>query len=260
MELKKNYYFLSAALPPLVIGEEPPLSFRECRAMLEENLSEEDLAKVRQLFFSVDLRNIRAFWLGQPFDERGNFGYKELEEQLLVCDQLPSYVVDFLEKYPLQEDRLHNFAALYALFYRESVLEMSGFLREFCEFEREVRLVLTGLRAKRTGGRIAYELQFEDPRDPFVAHLFAQEDSVEYWPPKEYEELKTIFTEHGNMPHELERALLRYRFKRVAEMEESSSFSIDSVLGYLVRLGMVEAYQAIGKRRPDLVETIGEST
>ena len=258
MELERNYYFLTAALPPLVLGEAPPISFRECREMLEENLPEEDQAKVKQLFFSVDLRNIRALWLNEPFDERGNFGTKELEEELLVQDQLPLYVVDFLDRYPLPEERLRYFAALYALYYSESVVQLTGFLRSYCEFEREMRLVLTGLRAKRTGGRIAYELQFEDPRDPFVAHLFAQEDAAEYSPPQEYEELKEIFVEHGKKPYMLERALLTYRFKRVAELEEETGRSIDTILGYLVRLGIVEAFRALEKRRPDIVQTIGE--
>lgn len=243
-----EYYFIGTALPPLAIGVKPELSFKELYNMLTLNVSPVDLKKVDHFLWSIDLSNIRAFWMGIPLDDRGKFSSKELEEALLVKEDLPDYLIDFLERYDSTEDRLRYFPSLNASFYREMIEELPrGFLKSYFTMEREIRLVLTALRAKATGRDVSRELQFEDPTDVFVMDILSQKDSHDYVPPPDYEGLKALYLNAKGNPKELHRALLEYRFKKVEEMEENEHFSMDRILGYLVRLMIVEAWESLNE-------------
>lgn len=238
-----NYYFLITALPTLSIGKKPEISFKELMDLLALNLTHRDARLVELLLRPIDLYNIRAIWLGFPLDDRGNFKAKDLEEALLVRDMLPPYVIDYLERYESTSDRLRYFSSLYASLFRDEQPLLKGFLLKYYQFERELRLVLTALRAKKTGRDIVRELQFEDPYDPFVSDILAQKDAGDYSPPKEYEDLKTLFVENSSDPQKLNRAVLQYRFEKIEEMEENQDFTIDRVLSYIARLLIVESLE-----------------
>jgi len=244
-----NYYFLITAFPPLTLGLKPELTDKELKELLVLNLTAGDLHEVERLRRSIDLYNIRALWLGLPFDDRGNYDPKEMEEQLLVRDQLPSYIVDYLERYESVEERLRYFSSLFVSLYRDEQPNLKGFLLKYYQFERELRLILTALRAKRSGRDIVRELQFEDLDDPLVVEILAQKDAPEYTPPREYEDLKTRFMDNSSDPLELNRTLLQYRFDKIEEMEEPQDFSIDRVLAYIARLGLVETAFELDKEK-----------
>ncbi len=243
-----QYYFIGTALPPLSIGVKPELSFKELYDMLTLNVSPADLKKADDLLWSIDLSNIRSFWMGLPFDDRGKFSPKELEEALLVKEDLPEYLIDFLDRYDSTEDRLRYFSSLNASFYRDRSEKLeAGFLKSYFKMEREIRLMLTALRAKTSGRDISRELQFEDLTDSFVMEILAQKDAADYTPPPDYENLKALYLNTKANPKELHRTLLDYRFKKIEEMEENEHFSMDRILGYLVRLMIVESWESLNE-------------
>lgn len=244
-----NYYFIIAAFPPLEIGPRPELSFREVRDLLVLNLTPEDMGKFKQFLRPIDLYNIRAYWLGAPLDDRGNLKAKDLEEELLVRESLPEFIVEYLERYESVDDRLRYFSSLYVSLYRDQIRKLKGFLLKYYQFEWELRLILTGLRAKKAGRDLIRELQFEDPTDPFVAEILAQKDMPDYNPPREYEDLKTLFVENSSDPQKLHRVILEYQFEKIGEMEEAQDFGIDRVLAYVARLMLAESLADLDKEK-----------
>ena len=233
-----HYYFVVTALPPLVFKTPAEITFKEFfRDYVEMNLTPSDLQQFRKLLEQVDLYNIKALWLGASMDDKGTMSGKELEEALLVRDSLPPYLIDFLDEYESVEDRLRYFSSLYASMYAQ---ELNGFLGKYFSFEREIRLVLTALRAKKTGRDIVVELQFEDPQDPFVLQILAQRDAPEYFPPMEYESLKELFEENTD-PRKLSEVLFKYRFDRIGEWEENELFTLDRMIAYAARLLILES-------------------
>lgn len=248
MNKMAKYYFLINSLPRIYIGTPPEIPFKEFKELLVLNLTESDLEKVKKLLSVIDLHNVRALWLGQPLDERGNITGQELEEALLVKDGLPLFLVDFLERYDAEADRLRYFPSLYADLFREQAGN-KGFLEKYFAFERELRLILTALRAKESGRDIIRELQFEDPYDPFVSQILAQRDAPDYAPPMEYEPLKNLFSSNKEQPKNLYRALLEYRFQRIEEMEENEHFTLDALLGYLARLILAEDFAKLDSEK-----------
>lgn len=244
-----DYYFLITALPPLSIGGSLDLSFKDLKEILALNLTKKDLGKVKELLRPIDLYNLRAFFLQMPLDERGTVKAKELEEELLVQQELPSYVIDFLERYETTEERLRYFSSLFASMYREAADRYRGFLKHYFEIEREISLVLLGLRSKQWGKDLVRELQFEDPYDPLVLELLSQKDSQELVPPHGYEDLKALFISHVADPKSLNRAILEYRFEKIEEMEKPQEFGIDRVLAYVAKFLLVESIFLLDKEK-----------
>lgn len=243
------YYFVPAAFPTITVGIKPEITFKELRDMLILNLTPADFNEFCLLLSPIDLYNVKALWMGASLDEKGTFEARDLEEALLVRDPLPPYLVDFLDRYESIPDRLHNFSSLYASLYCQ---EWKGFLKKYFTLEREIRLVLTALRAKKAGRDLIKELQFEDPFDPFVAAILAQKDAPDYTPPKEYEDLKVIFVGNSSEPKKLAQSLLEYRFNKIEEMEENEHFTLSQILGYAARLLLVESWDQLDRKRGSL--------
>jgi len=243
-----RYYFVSAFCPPLVLGTKPELSFKEFYDLLQVNLTSQDLKAFDHLLRPIDLYNIKALWSGLPLDERGMIQARELEEALLVRDTLPKYLVDFLLSYESLEERLRYFSKLYVGMYEEEE-KKKGFLGAYFRMEREIRLVLTALRAKKYHLDLVKQFQFEDPEDPLVAEILAQKDGAEVFPPLEYEALKTLFMENGDDPKKLSFALLKFRLERIEEMGMGYHFSLDEVMAYGARLLIVESWDHLDRER-----------
>jgi len=242
-----EYYFLASYLPQLEIGHMPALGFAELKELLQVNLTRADLEKVKKLLTEIDMENLRAYWVGEPLDPRGNYTRAHIEQALIDGAwpgefEFPDYLGDYLEKYTTPEARIEHFPLLMSRCLEALQEGETGFLKEYFQFEREWRFVLVGFRAKKWGKDIDRELQYEDPNDPIIAQILGQKDASAFEPPFEYRELKPIFENVGEFPLELYKALYEYRFQRILDFEDSKFFSIECILGYSARLFLVEKW------------------
>jgi hypothetical protein len=244
----KEYPFVSSALPSLEIGHPPLLHFQEFMDLAEENLSAEDLARVRLVQTFIDLNNVRSFWQGNPCDPRGAIPAEEIEMAIEDGESYPSFFYDFLDKYDSIEKRLRYFSWLLVRFFKEYGGEGKGFLYEYLNFEREWRLIMAAFRSKVVGRDISLELQFDDPSELIVAHILAQKEAKTYEPVSEYEELKGVFEAHKDAPLALHRALCEYQFIRIEQLTEGELFSIDRILGYMTQLMIVERWLELNEK------------
>lgn len=250
-----EYYFLASLLPPLDIGHIPAIGFTELMALMQMNLTEEDKAKVKLFLRLIDFENLRAYWAEEPFDVRGNIRTnEEMEEALLhsqwgSLERFPYFLQDFLDKYTSREERLEFFPILMSRFFDYYTEDESGFLSDYFLFQREMRLVMVGFRAKKIGRDVAFELQYEDPTDPIVAQILAQKDAKVYEPPFEYKELKPIFEEFADAPLDLHKAIVEYQFDTIVERWGGEIFSIDRILSYLARLILCERWLELDMKK-----------
>lgn len=243
----REYYFIVSLLPQLEIGHIPSLGFPELMDLLAINLSENDLEKVRKFLRLIDIENMRAFWSGEPFDRRGNVNRSAMEQALTDQawpngEEFPIYLKDYLNKYTSVEGRLYHFPFLLNQFFLYEAEEESGFLKDYFNFQREMRLVMVGFRAKKLHKDLSKELQYEDSTDPLVAQILAQKDTKIYEPPFEYKELRPIFEEYGDSPFELNKAIYEYQFNAIRDIERGETFGIDRILNYMARLLLVERW------------------
>lgn len=243
-----EYYFIVSLLPELEIGHVPALGMEELKELLCTNLEPHDRVKCWQLLRQVDVENFRAFWAKEPLDSRGNLKQEQMEEVLnsrcwSETEEFPDYLIDYLDKYPEDADKIAHFQDLLVLYFADEIEKNTDFLREYFAFQREWQLVLVGFRAKKVGKDIAVELQHADSSDPIVAQILAQKDAAEYEPPFEYKELRPIFEEHSQSPLELHKALVEYQFHEIVERWGVALFSVDRILNYMARLLLVERWQ-----------------
>lgn len=244
-----NYYFAAASLPSIVLGEKPELSFEELITRLQINLSKKDFQKVEVLRRLVDLENIRQLYLQQPIDSRGNLSEKELDEALLIKDLLPQYVFDFLDQFEEKNEKLRHFFGLISAYFREETPKTNGFLKRYLTFERNLRLVMMGLRVKASGADLTFQLQFEDLSDPIVALILAQKDADSFEPPQDYTDLKERLRLCGNDPWQQFQVVAHYRFEKIDELAGYLLFSIDWILGYVAKLMIAEKWVELDEER-----------
>lgn len=249
-----QYYYLAASLPPLEFPTLPTgLSYLSLRSSLEANLPKKDYKKVQSLCLLIDLLNIKTIFEEEEIDTRGNLLEEELDDALLTGTFFPEYVFDFLQKHETLPERLHNFPALLAQFFREEEEKEEGFLKKYFSFERELRLVLLAIRSKMAHRDLVKELQFEDGTDSFVLHLLAQKDAEQYEPPMEYKEVKELIAAANGDPWEQNKAITEYRFRMVQQMVEAETFSIDSMLSYLVQLMLIEYWHELSREKGQII-------
>ncbi|MBN2478858.1 MAG: DUF2764 family protein [Parachlamydiales bacterium] len=240
-----KYYYLGSALCKVSLFSKPDISFEEYKNMLEINLSKSDFEKFTLFQRYIDITNLRLLWLNKEIDPRGNFSSNELEELILTKSVFPQFCLEFLEKYENIQDRLKNFSFLIASFFNMAINENTGFIKFYFKFERELRLILTAIRAKKYKKDFLKELQFEDFHDDFVAFILAQKDQETFEIPKEYEDLKNIFKQNEDDPEKLNTALLEYKFNKIENFLEEKPFTIDQILSFAALLIIAEDYNKL---------------
>lgn len=251
-----HYYYLGCALPPLSFEKEVEITLEELHVMLKMNLSEADLQKLSSLKLEEDLKNLKAIWLEKAIDPYGNYNEIELEEALLAKEDFPEFVIQFLDQYESNKERAKYFSSLMADFYRYAIDNFYGFLSEYFQFEKELRLTLTALRAKAFHQDLTKELQFEDLQDPFVAYLLAQKDAETLEVDSKYAQVKELFQKYLEEPKELAKALLQYRFYAIEEIKKRHFFAIDEILSYYIQLRMIESWQKLQSGDENLLNQI----
>ena len=248
-----NYYFLAASFPPLVLGEKPDITFDELTARLAINLTKKDFEQTVVFRRFLDLSNIRALFLEDAIDSRGNLNEKELDQALLLQDGLPEYAFDFLGRFETAAEKLRFFSGLISTYFNEEILRQKGFLKSYLEFERSWRLVLLALRAKQLGRDVIAELQFEDLTDPLVLGILAQKDAPSYDPPIEFADLKEKYLSCGPDPWLQFKTMAEWRFHRIEELVEKPLFSIDWILSYMARLLIVEQWHDLDHAKGKII-------
>lgn len=236
-----KYYFLAASLPPIAIGSKPDLFFEELKYLLDWSLEPKDKETLYNFRQYIDIKNLKRMFFGKRLDLRGNLDEKSLNEALLMEENFPDFVFEFLKKNETLEKKKQNFFLLEAEFLKYQIENTKNdFLLSYFLEERAIKLVFTALRAKEMGKDILEELKHEDKTDPLISQIVDQRDLTSYDPPRGFEKLKEIFVKNTDDPKSLNRTLVDYRFEKNSEMGGKEPFTVDQILGYVSNLMLVE--------------------
>ncbi len=245
-----KYYFIGTLLPSLSFDIAPEISFARLEILLRDNLTSRDYEKTLVIRRFFDILNLRALWLGEELDPRGELTRLEIDEALAGRTGLPDYVFDFLDAHPHTNDRIRHFPFLLAKFFQSGESIKDPFLRHYLNFERELRLVMTAFRAKKLGRDLSVELQYENPEEDLIAQLLAQKDAKTFEPPEKYKDLKVLFEKYGDDPLALQKTLDAYRFEMIDSfVDMADAFSIERILAYLTQLIIVENWFELDKAK-----------
>ncbi len=249
--MKRNYYYLVAGLQDisldihkLVVGQ---LAFRQ---EWREHIHPADFALVEKLFLPYDNDNLLNLLQkkDKPHDERGNFSRERLEENIKEPANLPDYmqrfIVAFKNKDPLYPDMSPE-NELTTLFYDAMIAEeRNDFLLAWWRFERNVRNILLALNARKYkvpfehqvigSGEVSDSIRRSHARD------FGLGNELDYM-----EELTAISRKEDI--REREQATDDMKWKYLDEESFFHYFTIEKILAFVIKLGMVERWLAIDR-------------
>ncbi len=249
--MKRNYYYLVAGLQDLtpdihklVSGQ---LDFREeLRTALHPN----DFLLVQKLFLPFDNTNLLNLLekKDKAFDEKGNFTRERLEENIKEPSDLPGYMLRFItafkNKDPLYPDMSPE-NELTTLFYDETIENLQNdFLRDWFGFELNVKNIMAALNARKYkvpyehqiigSGEIAGAIRKSHARD------FGLGNDLDY-----LEELTAISRKEDIK--EREQAVDQLKWKYLDEETFFHYFTIEKILAFVIKLGMIERWLSIDK-------------
>jgi len=237
------FYYLASSLTPIEFGDVAELSFLELLEKFDANLSTSQKKEFEVLRVYFDLENLKKLFSNQApddFDLRGNLTKKQLKEAIENQEFFPRYVFDFLSQHQASKDLLIHYPELLNSYFRNEAEKASGFLKEYLDFEREWRLLLTAFRAKKLKKNLTKELSFEDPKDEIVETIFQQKESHYFDAPAGYEEFYEMLLGAKNNPLYQYKHLAEFRFKKLRALVQDRPFTLDYLMSYALRVAILE--------------------
>ncbi len=249
--LGRNYYYLVAGLPDIVLEQgKLSVSLADFRNELRAHLHPDDYRLLQLLFLPADNRNVLTLLQkkNSAFDPAGNYTADELEEEIREPQQLPAYLRTFIGHFKSNvainpgmswEDQLAG------LFYDELLDSENEFLRAWFGFDRNLRNILTGFNARRFklqagnllvgNDSVTLAIQKSNARDFGLSTEFPYVD-------------KLIQISENPNPLEREKAIDHLKWNYIDELNTFNYFSIEVILGFVIRLAMVERWLSLDRK------------
>jgi hypothetical protein len=153
--MPRAYYALVAGLPDLLLDSRRlPYSAEHFWNDSSQHLHPDDKALLGLLCLPVDNANVLALLEGRPADFKGggNYALEILENEIKVPSILPVYLRLFIEKYTndnKKADQAPWATVLAGMFYEEMLEHTNAFVREWFDFDLNLRNVLTALNCRK---------------------------------------------------------------------------------------------------------------
>ena len=255
--MAKNYYCLVAGLQEFTReGEHKGFDAASIRAEIDEGIDRKDRQKVELLHTCFDVENIVNLKAGRAqFSQLGNLDREELEEELARPERLPRFISEVLEAYADPEnsdfeeiDRSKALErSLLEAYYRTCGSSKSRFLREWSEFDRNLRNVCAALTARRLGIPVSQVLVGEG----YVAEALARSSAADFGLKGEVGYLDRVIAAISDEENLLEKEhrIDSLRWEMSEELTTFDYFNIEFILGYLIRVGIVARWLALDRER-----------
>lgn len=245
MATHQQYYYLVAGLPDLLPEQDKlPFSRLEFREELREHLTPDDFRRLCLLFLPIDNRNLLHLLQkdGVPPHPGGLYTIEQLEEARRDPGLLYPYLHTFLRAYtddaPLRAGMSWE-NQLTELYYDSVIAEGGDFLRAWMLFDRDLRNLLAALNIRRHQLPLEGQLIGHNHVVDAIIHSHAPDFGLS----QEYpfvEKLIRLEEEADILQREWEIDHLRWDV--IDELNTFHYFSLEVILGFVLRLEMVERW------------------
>jgi hypothetical protein len=249
--VKRNYYCLVAGLQDITIDiHKLSMGQLEFRDELKSEVHPYDYRLVQQLFLSSDNTNLLNLLLkkDEVFDVKGNFTQLQLEENIKEPNgELPGYMDQFILSMKNDEPVIPNMSPenqITYLFYEHAVRFNDEFLRNWFTFNRNLNNITTALICRKYDIPYEYQVLGSDEISETIrkshARDFGLAAEIHY-----IDDLINIM-KNDNI-QEREKAIDQIKWKYLDEVTFFEYFTMDRILAFTIKLGMVERWLAIDK-------------
>ena len=235
---KRNYYYLVSGLPDMAMEQSKvPLSLPELMEELRLSLLPEDLQLARLIFLPADNRNLLNLIQKEdkPWEPHGQFSRERMEEGLKEPGQLPDYMSRFHQAYKNEEPfwpamSWENQLARLCL---EYLLEQTdGFLHQWFLFENYLKNTLAAWNIReyrlKTDGQLIGENDVTAALRKSHARDFGLAAELPFLD-------KLLHALEQDKLMDREKAIDRIKWNYIDELNTFHYFSVEAVLGYLIK-------------------------
>lgn len=249
--MKRNYYYLVAGLQDITLDiHKLSLSQSEFKEELKNELHSDDYAKAEILFYTYDNINLLNLLAknDKEFIADGVFSREELEESIKEPSGfLPSYMDRFIEAVKNDEDIISGMSRenqLTFLFYEFTQNLPDGFLKDWFRFNRDMNNVLTALVCRK------YDIPYENQviGNDEISETIRKSPARDFGLSAEISIMDDLLNIAKNDDaQEKEKAIDQLRWKYLDDVTFFEYFTIDKILAFLLKMGMVERWLSIDR-------------
>jgi vacuolar-type H+-ATPase subunit C/Vma6 len=228
-------------------------------AIIEEiasELSGSDRKSMRLFYNYYDIENIIGAMAGRAhFSELGTLSAEQIAEEVQRPTLLPQFLANILTAFAEPDnaefddiDRSKAIEkALFEAYYKECAQSGNRFLRQWAEFDRNLRNVCAAASARKIGKPISSVIVGTgDVADALLrssAADFGLRNELDYM-----DEVLTVIENESDMLKQ-EHALDTIRWNMSDELSVFDYFNMNAVFAYLVKINLVYRWMALDKER-----------
>ena len=250
-----KYYFLVSYLPE-IHPDDRKLKYRLADLFDEKSqIAPEDWEDVELLLLAGDILQIEKLLSGKDTAvEFTLYGRDFWKEQIKSPKEVPEWMSEFFEDLSARGFSARHLDRLYRDYFDFAAQKATNpFLRAYLLFERDLRNILSAVRARRKGlPPVEYLVGDSD-----LVDLLGRSSAEDFGVRKDYDWIEQI--QEAESPPDIEQTVQRIRWETVDAMIEPNQFEFDVILAYLVKLQILERNLALSKEQGlDIVKRLEE--
>lgn len=249
---KRNYYYLVSGLPDMAPEQSKlPLSLPELMEELSISLHPDDLRLAQLLFLPIDNRNLLRLLQKEEFswEPFGRFSRDAMEEGLKEPGLLPAYMLRFQQAFKNEAPLWPGMSwenQLARLLYEYLMEHTKGFLHQWFSFENSLKNILAAWNIREF--KLAAEGQFIGENS--VAEALRKTHARDFGLAAELPFLdKLLHALEQDKLLEREKAIARIKWQYIDELNTFQYFSLEAVLGYLLKWIMLHRWTQLDQER-----------
>lgn len=255
-----KYYALISGLPDITLDDTKlPVTVKEFQAELDDILSSSDKKLVRSIFLKYDNDNLLAYLKNKDavLNELGTISPAELADMVQEIREvekplnknIPPYFREFVLDYTTGNEALQALFwedQLASLYYDYLLKSSNQFIKAWAALSLNINNTLAALAARRNdqdyvpyivgNNEVAEALRTSNARDFGLGEIFEQFDDV-----RRIDEERDLI--------EKERKIDQLRWNWIDEQNFFNYFTIERVIGFLLKLQMLERWTFLNEER-----------
>ncbi len=242
---ERNYYYLVAGLPDILIDQKKiSFSIADFKEDMAYHLHPGDYKLVELLFLPADNTNLLNLLTksGEEFDDSGKYTRDELEEEIREPDSLPGYMQRFITAYKSESPLFGGLSwedQLTWLYYDYVTNISNGFMRDWFEFDLNIRNIVAGINVRK------HKLKGDKYLigDNYVVQAVRKSTLKDFGLGNDFEYMeKLISVQDNDNLLERERAMDIMRWEYLDEANTFNYFTVEVLLAFIIKLEMVQRW------------------
>jgi hypothetical protein len=240
-----KYYFLIAYLPE-IHRDDRKLRFRVSDLLAEKvSFSEEDWAQIELVLLGGDVLQVERLLSGKEVAiDYQHFGREFWKEQIKSHKEVPEYFAEVFDLLLLEGVSPKTLNFLYEAYYQHAIENASSpLLRNYLNFEKDLRNIIAAIRARRKGSSPASYLVGEGD----IVEALSRSTAEDFGLGPEYPWVERLNA--AKDPLDMEKTIEQIIWGTLDEMTERMDFNFDVILAYLLKLQRLERNLALSEEQ-----------